>query len=60
VLEQALWLASTLKPLGDDQRRELLARTAPYAREGKWEAFKTTHQFDGTVQNPRWLTSAEL
>ncbi len=23
--------------------------------EGKYELFKTTHDFDGTVENPQWL-----
>jgi predicted aldo/keto reductase-like oxidoreductase len=60
VLEQALWLATTFKPMTDKERQELLARTAPQARGGKWEKFKTTQQFDGTEQNKHWLTSARL
>jgi len=60
VLEQALWLATTFKPMSEQERQELLARTAPQARDGKWEKFKTTHQFDGTIQNKHWLTSARL
>ena len=44
----------------DDERRTLLARTAKAAQKGKWEKFKTTHQFDGTVQHKQWLTSARL
>src|SRR3954468_22259998 len=60
VLEQALWLATMFKPMSEQERQELLARTAPQARDGKWEKFKTTHQFDGTIQNKHWLTSARL
>jgi hypothetical protein len=60
VLEQALWLATTFKPMTDAEQKALLARTAPQARGGKWEKFKTTQQFDGTEQNKRWLTSARL
>jgi predicted aldo/keto reductase-like oxidoreductase len=60
VFEQALWLATTLKPMSEQERQELLARTGPQAREGKWEKFKTTHQFDGTEQHKHWLTSARL
>jgi aryl-alcohol dehydrogenase-like predicted oxidoreductase len=60
VFEQALWLATTFKPMGEQEQKELLARTAPQARDGKWEKFKTTHQFDGTIQNQHWLTSARL
>ena len=60
VLEQALHLALDFKPMPDDERRTLLARTAKAAQNGKWEKFKTTHQFDGTVQHKQWLTSARL
>jgi aryl-alcohol dehydrogenase-like predicted oxidoreductase len=60
VFEQALWLATTFKPMSEDERRQLLARTAPYARGGKWEKFKTTQDFDGTEQHRHWLTSARL
>jgi aryl-alcohol dehydrogenase-like predicted oxidoreductase len=60
VLEQALWLALNFKPMADDERRKLLSRTAPAAKSGKWEKFKTTNQFDGTIQNKHWLTSARL
>jgi hypothetical protein len=38
----------------------LLARTSDAAQGGRWEKFKTTHEFDGTVQNVRWLTSAQM
>jgi aryl-alcohol dehydrogenase-like predicted oxidoreductase len=60
VLEQALWLATTFRPMADDERQKLLARTAPYAQGGKWEKFKTTQMFDGTEQHKQWLTSANL
>ena len=60
VLEQALWLASKFQPMSSADRENMLARTADAARGGKWETFKTTHQFDGTVQNVRWLTSAQI
>src|SRR2546427_98076 len=60
VLEQALWLATTFKPMSDEERQTLLSRTAPYAKGGKWEKFKTTQMFDGTEQHKHWLTSARL
>jgi predicted aldo/keto reductase-like oxidoreductase len=60
VLEQALWLATTFKPMDDDERTKLLARTAPHAQGGKWEKFKTTQTFDGTEQHKQWLTTATL
>ena len=60
VLEQALWLGTSFTPMSDDERAKLLARTAPQAKDGKWEQFKTTGQFDGTEQHRQWLTSARL
>src|SRR5262249_1505728 len=60
ILEQALYIATNFKSLSDDERRALLARTKPAAQGGKWEKFKTTHQFDGTEQNKHWLTSAGI
>jgi predicted aldo/keto reductase-like oxidoreductase len=60
VLEQAMSIASNFQPMSIAERENLLARTADAAQDGKWEKFKTTHQFDGTVQNVRWLTSAKL
>ena len=60
VLEQALSIALNFQPMSIAERENLLTRTADAARGGKWEKFKTTHQFDGTVQNVRWLTSAQL
>jgi predicted aldo/keto reductase-like oxidoreductase len=60
VLEQALSIALNFQPMSIAERENLLARTADAAKGGKWETFKTTHQFDGTVQNVRWLTSAKI
>jgi predicted aldo/keto reductase-like oxidoreductase len=60
VLEQALSIAVDFHPMSEAEREDLLARTAAAAQGGKWERFKTTHQFDGTVQNQRWLTSAQI
>jgi aryl-alcohol dehydrogenase-like predicted oxidoreductase len=60
ILEQALDVGRTFQPLSDQERQSLLARTAAAAARGEFERFKTTGEFDGTVQNPRWLTSAAL
>src|SRR5918912_3556898 len=60
VLEQALSLAVSFRPMRTEERNALLERTKPAAQGGKWEQFKTTHQFDGTIQNKHWLTSARL
>ena len=60
VLEQALFLAIGFQPMADEERKALLARTATFARGGQWEKFKTTQMFDGTEQNKRWLSSAQI
>ena len=60
VLEQALHLAIGFQPMPDEERKALLARTAPAAHNGKWERFKTTHEFDGTEQHKRWLTTSQI
>jgi len=55
ILNQALTAARTFRPLEQTQVEELLAKTAPVAMEGKFEGYKTTHTFDGTMQHPEWL-----
>ena len=41
--------------MGKDEVAQLLARTASAAGKGEFELYKTTHNFDGTYQNPQWL-----
>jgi predicted aldo/keto reductase-like oxidoreductase len=60
VLEQALDAGMRFAPLPASERTALLARTAAAAAEGRFELFKTSHQFDGTAQHPHWLESAVL
>ncbi|HET6580978.1 MAG TPA: aldo/keto reductase, partial [Methanoregula sp.] len=55
VLEQALTAARTFRPMNTGQTASLLARTAPYAAQGAYEPYKTTHRHDGTYYNPAWL-----
>jgi len=55
ILQQALKVARSFKPLSGEQIAALLARTAPVAQKGEWELYKTSHNFDGTYQNPQWL-----
>jgi len=54
-VNQALEVARIFQPLDATQVEALLAKTAPVAAEGKFEGYKTTHTFDGTIQNPQWL-----
>ena len=55
ILESSLNAARTFRPMGESQVAELLAKTADSARDGKFEGYKTTDNFDGTGHNPQWL-----
>lgn len=55
ILDQACEAARTYKPLSADERQKLVNRVAEAAREGKFEKYKTSAQFDGTARNPKWL-----
>ncbi|RYG73065.1 aldo/keto reductase [bacterium] len=55
VLEQALEAARTFKPLTAAQQKALLDKMKTAALTGEHEKFKTSPQFDGTAQNPKWL-----
>ena len=55
ILQQALKAAREFKPLDEAQRTALLAKTAAPAKNGEYEQYKTTTNFDGTVHNPQWL-----
>ena len=55
ILQQAVETARDFKPLDASQRAALLAKTEVAAKDGKFELYKTSHHFDGTVKNPQWL-----
>jgi len=55
ILEQALQAARDFVPLTPEQRKALLAKTAPAARDGMYERYKTTDRHDSTEQHPEWL-----
>ncbi len=54
-LQQALDAARGFKPLSPTEVAALLARTEQAARDGHFEGYKTTNNFDGTAHNPQWL-----
>lgn len=54
-LNQALEAARTFRPLTETELEALLDKTAKAAAAGKFEPFKTTHHFDGTIHFPQWL-----
>jgi hypothetical protein len=55
ILDQALQAARSFKPMTESEVSALLAKTAEAAQSGKYELYKTSHHFDGTVANPQWL-----
>ena len=55
ILQQALDAARNFKPMGATEVSSLLAKTATAAAKGEFERYKTSHDFDSTVQNPQWL-----
>lgn len=59
ILDQAIEAAKTFKPMTREQVASLLARTAEAARDGEFELFKTSMEFDSTAQHPQWLGEKE-
>jgi aryl-alcohol dehydrogenase-like predicted oxidoreductase len=59
VLKQDLEVVKTFTALTEQERANLLRRTAEAARKGAFEGFKTTNGFDGTALNPNWLGAAD-
>lgn len=55
ILDQALEVARTFRPMSDVEVQALLARTAKAASKGEFELFKTTSIFDSTTYHPDWL-----
>jgi predicted aldo/keto reductase-like oxidoreductase len=55
ILNSSLQAARNFRPMNETQVAELLAKTADSARDGKFEGYKTTDNFDGTGHNPQWL-----
>jgi len=55
ILQQALEVARTFRPMSEAQVRALLAKTEKAASNGEFELFKTSSLFDSTATNPEWL-----
>jgi predicted aldo/keto reductase-like oxidoreductase len=55
ILQQAIYVGRTFKPFGKAELAALLARSAPEAKAGAHERYKTTQVFDGTTKHPEWL-----
>ena len=56
ILQQTLDAVRSFKPFSPEQRATLLAKTEAVARDGRTERYKVSHHFDGTIQNPQWLS----
>ena len=55
ILEQALAAVKNFTPMEEGERAALLSKTRELAMDGRYELFKTTPHFDGTIKNPMWL-----
>jgi len=55
ILDQAFEAVQTFKPMDDQQVAAILAKSKDAAATGKFELFKTSSHFDGTIKNPAWL-----
>jgi aryl-alcohol dehydrogenase-like predicted oxidoreductase len=55
MVNQAIRMGRTFQPMPRREMADLLARTAPAAKSGQYELYKTSTQFDGTGHNPQWL-----
>jgi aryl-alcohol dehydrogenase-like predicted oxidoreductase len=55
ILDQAIEVARTFRPLSGAEVAGLLEKTKDAAMTGEFEPFKTTQQFDGTAQHPQWM-----
>ncbi len=60
LLEQNVRIARHFEPLSPAERDDILRRTAKIAADGKLESFKTSHDHDGTIENPHWLEEARI
>jgi aryl-alcohol dehydrogenase-like predicted oxidoreductase len=55
ILAQAFEAVRTFKPMTADQVASLVAKTKPYAGEGKYEFFKTSSHFDTTAKHADFM-----
>jgi aryl-alcohol dehydrogenase-like predicted oxidoreductase len=55
ILDQAFEAASTFKPMTEAEVIAILDKTRAAATTGKFERFKTSIVYDGTIKNPQWM-----
>lgn len=54
-LDQAVEAAENFRPMSESEVADLLERIKAYAGSGVIEAYKTSHDYDGTFWHPKWL-----
>lgn len=55
ILDQAFEAARTFQPMTEAEVIAILDKTRQVAMTGKFEPFKTSTKYDGTIKNPQWL-----
>lgn len=55
ILNQALEVGRTFRPLSETEMNALRDKTRDVAASGEYELFKTSSLFDATAQHPDWL-----
>jgi len=55
ILDQAFQAVQTFRPMDQQEVAAILAKTKEAAMTGRFELFKTSSHFDGTIKNPSWL-----
>jgi aryl-alcohol dehydrogenase-like predicted oxidoreductase len=55
ILDQAFEAVQSFRPMDQQQVDAILAKTKEAAMTGKFELFKTSSHYDGTIKNPSWL-----
>ena len=55
ILDQALQAVRSYQPMTHERLAAILDQSRVAAETGKFEVYKTTTHFDGTVHNPQWL-----
>jgi len=55
ILEQTFQAVQSFRPMDRQQVATILAKTQEAAMTGRFELFKTSSHYDGTIKNPSWL-----
>jgi uncharacterized protein len=55
ILDQAFEAVQNFRPMDRQQVAAILAKTKEAAMSGRFELFKTSSHYDGTIKNPSWL-----